>query len=53
MPYWLDSPAQIAFPKLTENLDTEVLVIGSGVTGVTTAWLLAREGRQEIGRAHV
>jgi len=45
-PYWLDSPAEINFPPLTENLETEVLVIGGGITGVTTAWLLAREGRQ-------
>ncbi|RYD60964.1 MAG: FAD-binding oxidoreductase, partial [Verrucomicrobiaceae bacterium] len=46
LPYWLDSPAEIAFPPLAEDLDTEVLVIGGGITGVTTAWLLAREGRQ-------
>ena len=46
LPYWLDSPADIAFPQVAEDLDTEVLVIGGGVTGVTTAWLLARGGRQ-------
>jgi glycine/D-amino acid oxidase-like deaminating enzyme/nitrite reductase/ring-hydroxylating ferredoxin subunit len=45
-PYWLDPPAKASFPALAENIETEVLVIGGGITGVTTAWLLAREGRQ-------
>jgi glycine/D-amino acid oxidase-like deaminating enzyme/nitrite reductase/ring-hydroxylating ferredoxin subunit len=45
-PYWLDPPAGATFPPLTEDLETEVLVIGGGITGVTAAWLLASEGRQ-------
>ena len=45
-PYWLDPPEEAFFPKLSEDLETEVLVIGGGITGVTTAWLLARDGRQ-------
>ena len=44
-PYWLDPPVEAAFPPLAEDIETEILVIGGGITGVTTAWLLAREGR--------
>lgn len=46
LPYWLDSASDTAFQRLAGDLDTEILVIGGGITGVTTAWLLAREGRQ-------
>ena len=34
-----------AEPRLEENLDVEVVVIGAGIAGVTTAFLLQRAGR--------
>ncbi|MCW1886055.1 FAD-dependent oxidoreductase [Luteolibacter flavescens] len=46
LPLWLDLPDGPAFPTLAEDTETGVLVIGGGITGVTAAWLLAREGRR-------
>ena len=52
-PYWLDG-VNWSFPPLREDTHAEVLVIGGGITGITTAWLLAREGVRVVlvdGRA--
>src|SRR5438874_1723159 len=37
-----------AFPHLSENLRTDVVVVGAGITGITTAYLLARAGRSVV-----
>lgn len=36
------------FSRLQENLDTDVCVIGAGIAGMTTAYLLSREGRSVV-----
>src|SRR5437763_16532729 len=33
-------------PPLEANLKTDVCIVGSGIAGLTTAYLLAREGRR-------
>ncbi len=38
-PLWLEA-AETRFPSLTSALDVDVAVIGAGITGVTTAYLL-------------
>jgi glycine/D-amino acid oxidase-like deaminating enzyme len=40
---WSDAPAP-AFPPVSEALDTDVAVIGGGITGITLAWTLAEQG---------
>ena len=35
-------------PSLSSNLQTDVVIVGAGLGGLTTAYLLAREGRQVV-----
>jgi glycine/D-amino acid oxidase-like deaminating enzyme len=49
LPYWLQSaPAESKFESLKEDLETDILVIGGGIAGLTTAYCLAHEGKQVI-----
>jgi glycine/D-amino acid oxidase-like deaminating enzyme/nitrite reductase/ring-hydroxylating ferredoxin subunit len=41
---WSDTEPAPVFPRLHGDIDTEVAVIGGGVTGITVAALLAGEG---------
>src|SRR5262245_61202924 len=36
------------YPALSENLTTNVCVVGAGIAGMTTAYLLAREGKSVV-----
>ena len=42
--YWLDSVEFPTFPSLEENCETDVVIIGGGISGIMTAYLLAIEG---------
>jgi glycine/D-amino acid oxidase-like deaminating enzyme/nitrite reductase/ring-hydroxylating ferredoxin subunit len=44
--YWVDSTPDRTFGPLTADLAVECLVIGGGITGITTAYLLQRAGRE-------
>jgi glycine/D-amino acid oxidase-like deaminating enzyme/nitrite reductase/ring-hydroxylating ferredoxin subunit len=39
------APAAVGFGMLNEDITTDVLIIGGGITGLTLALLLARDGR--------
>ncbi|HEY8364286.1 MAG TPA: FAD-dependent oxidoreductase [Haloplasmataceae bacterium] len=41
---WLDNLPLKSFPTLTKDLETDILVVGGGITGIVSAYLLADEG---------
>lgn len=43
---WMDVPPLPARPPLARDLHADVCVVGAGIAGLTTAYLLAREGRR-------
>ncbi|WP_051317266.1 FAD-dependent oxidoreductase [Ectobacillus panaciterrae] len=43
-PYWRDSAELSSFPKLSQDIQVDAAVIGGGISGITTAYLLAKEG---------
>ncbi|WP_078593420.1 FAD-dependent oxidoreductase [Evansella clarkii] len=42
--YWLDSVERPEFPPLTDHKETDVVIVGGGITGITTGYLLSKEG---------
>jgi len=45
---WLDTVHAFDAPPLQADLATDVCVIGAGIAGLTTAYLLAREGKSVV-----
>ena len=44
IPFWIDSAPIKRFPVLRGNVNVDVLVIGAGITGITTAYMLKTTG---------
>jgi glycine/D-amino acid oxidase-like deaminating enzyme/nitrite reductase/ring-hydroxylating ferredoxin subunit len=44
--YWIDSAELRGYPALDRNLAVDVAIVGAGITGLTTAYLLKRAGRK-------
>jgi glycine/D-amino acid oxidase-like deaminating enzyme/nitrite reductase/ring-hydroxylating ferredoxin subunit len=42
--HWQFTESLPEFPSLTNDLEVDVVIIGAGLTGITAAWLLKREG---------
>ncbi|ASK60884.1 FAD-dependent oxidoreductase [Virgibacillus phasianinus] len=42
--YWTDSIDQSKFPALDEDIQVDVCIVGGGITGITSAYLLANAG---------
>jgi glycine/D-amino acid oxidase-like deaminating enzyme/nitrite reductase/ring-hydroxylating ferredoxin subunit len=47
-PIWLGTAVVPAFPPLDRDAQADVCVIGAGIAGLTTAFVLAREGRSVV-----
>lgn len=45
---WLATAELPAFPPMANDVNAEVCVIGGGIAGLTTAYLLAKEGRKVV-----
>ena len=45
---WMATAPPLVLPPLAEHLRADVAVIGAGIAGITTAYLLALEGRRVV-----
>ncbi|MBX4210921.1 FAD-binding oxidoreductase, partial [Candidatus Parcubacteria bacterium] len=45
---WLENVERKKYPKLEQSIETDVVVIGGGITGVLTTYLLSKEGRKVV-----
>jgi glycine/D-amino acid oxidase-like deaminating enzyme/nitrite reductase/ring-hydroxylating ferredoxin subunit len=46
--YWLDSVKPIEYKPLKENRNTDVLIVGGGLAGITIAYCLLKAGKKII-----
>ena len=46
--YWNKTAAKTAYPRLEKSISTDILIIGSGITGITCAYCLAMKGAKPV-----
>lgn len=48
--YWIESTKDLEnnYPKLENNLETEVCIVGAGLVGILTAYYLSKNGKKVI-----
>jgi glycine/D-amino acid oxidase-like deaminating enzyme/nitrite reductase/ring-hydroxylating ferredoxin subunit len=46
--FWIDSTSILACDKPDRNIETEVLVIGAGIAGLSTAYNLLKKGKKVV-----
>jgi glycine/D-amino acid oxidase-like deaminating enzyme/nitrite reductase/ring-hydroxylating ferredoxin subunit len=46
--FWIDSVKPLEFGTISQNVSTDVLVIGAGIAGLTTAYSLLKAGKQVV-----
>ncbi|WP_226659859.1 FAD-dependent oxidoreductase [Pseudalkalibacillus hwajinpoensis] len=47
-PIWQDDHHIDTHPSLTESISTDVVIVGGGMTGITTAYLLSKAGKKVV-----
>lgn len=45
---WIDSVARTQFPPLDRSLNTEVVIVGAGISGLSVAYCLAKAGMKVV-----
>jgi len=48
LPYWTDSASVPSFAKIDRDIDVDVVIVGGGITGLTTAYLLLTAGKSVV-----
>src|SRR4051812_1817391 len=46
--FWIDSVQPVKLETLKQDITTDILIIGAGISGLTTAYCLAKEGKQVV-----
>lgn len=46
--YWTDSVAKSLQNPLKENLETDVVIVGGGIAGLSVAYCLLRSGKKVV-----
>jgi len=46
--YWVDSSQPLIYKTLTADVATDVLIIGGGISGLTTAYCLSKAGKKVV-----
>ncbi len=47
-PYWIKSTPETNYPELTEDIQADVVIIGGGIVGLTSAYLLAKHNLKVV-----
>lgn len=45
---WKNTAPRVTYPALTNDVQVDVCVVGAGIVGITTAYLLLREGKSVV-----
>jgi len=45
---WLEVKSPKKYPELKKNVETDVVIVGAGITGILTAYLLAKAGQKVV-----
>ncbi len=46
--FWVESAIQPQFDKLTSDIQTDILIVGGGIAGLSTAYFLTKAGKQVV-----